>query len=54
MKKSAFDIIKEKLLVRERPNNDLATSQNKQRYTGGNAAVNTVTGEETKDETKKH
>jgi hypothetical protein len=44
MKKSAFDIVKEKLLARERPNNDLATSQNKQRHAGGNAAVNTVTG----------
>jgi hypothetical protein len=45
MKKSAFEIIKEKVLVRERPNNDSTTSQkNKRRRTGGNATVNTVAG----------
>jgi hypothetical protein len=42
IKKSAF---KEKVLVRERPNNDSTTiQQNKRRRTGGNATVNTVAG----------
>jgi hypothetical protein len=41
VKDSALEVIKEKVLVRERPKEDATTSQ-KQRRTGGNATVNTV------------
>jgi hypothetical protein len=43
MKKSALKVIKEKILVRERWEEDMTPSQ-KQRCTGGSRAVNTVTG----------
>jgi hypothetical protein len=42
MTKSALEVIKEIILVRDRRKEDMTTSQ-KQRRSGGNAAANTVT-----------
>jgi hypothetical protein len=47
MKESVFDVIKDKILVREKPTHgtqETTATSNKRRRTGGNATVNTVAG----------